>query len=133
MTSIHYPDDRLYHAENLWISEIAGTDKAIIGVSHFAQDQLGEIVGISLPAVGQQISVGTSFGEIEATKVVSELIAPADGTVIAHNAELQNDPTLVNSDPNGAGWLIQISIDGSIDHQILMSADTYKSYVGENG
>lgn len=130
MTSDHYPDDRLYHEENLWIQELAETGKAVIGVSHFAQDQLGDIVSISLPAIGQRIKCGSAFGEIEAAKVVSDLIAPADGTVVARNPNLEDDPTLVNSDCYGAGWLIYIAVDEAIDRHPLMAAEKYRSHVG---
>ncbi|MCB1506706.1 MAG: glycine cleavage system protein GcvH [Hyphomicrobiaceae bacterium] len=130
MTSPHYPDDRLYHEENLWIRNLAEPGKAVIGVSHFAQDQLGDIVSITLPSVGQRMSFGSAFGEIEAAKVVSDLIAPADGTVIACNTELEGDPTLVNSDCYGGGWLVHIEIDEAIDHHPLMTAEKYRSHVG---
>lgn len=130
MTSAHYPDDRLYHEENLWIHELAEAGKAVIGVSHFAQDQLGDIVSISLPAIGQRIKFGAAFGEIEAAKVVSDLIAPANGTVVARNPDLEGDPTLVNSDCYGAGWLVHIAIDEAIDHHPLMTAGKYRTHVG---
>lgn len=132
MTSPHYPDDRLYHEENLWILNLAETGKAVIGVSHFAQEQLGDIVSITLPGVGQRISLGSAFGEIEAAKVVSDLIAPADGTVIACNTELDGEPTLVNSDCYGAGWLVHIAFESAMDHPTLMTAEKYRSHVGED-
>lgn len=130
MTSNQYPSDRLYHAENLWIRELAHAGLAAIGVSHFAQDQLGDIVGIALPEVGQRISCDTAFGTIEAAKVVSDLIAPANGTVVAYNTALEDDPTLVNSDCYEAGWLIHIALDPDVDLQTLMSAEGYRSHVG---
>lgn len=130
MTSPRYPDDRLYHEENLWIRNLAEPGKAVIGVSHFAQDQLGDIVSITLPGVGQRISFGNAFGEIEAAKVVSDLIAPANGIVIACNAELVGDPTLVNSDCYGAGWLVHIAIDSAMDRPTLMTAEKYRLHVG---
>ena len=130
MASSKFPADRLYHAENLWIQERAEPGVAVIGVSHFAQDQLGDVVGVSLPAAGQRISAGVAFGTIEAAKVVSDLVAPADGTIVACNVELENDPALTNSDCYGAGWLIRITLDSAIDHQSLMTADAYRLHVG---
>lgn len=130
MSSSDYPDDRLYHLENLWIRKLETGTRAIIGVSHFAQDQLGDIVSISLPSVGHRISCGTAFGSIEAAKVASDLIAPVDGTVVSCNADLEADPTLVNSDCNEAGWLIHVDLDGELDQAMLLTAQDYKSHVG---
>jgi glycine cleavage system H protein len=101
------PEDLTYTAEHEWVRrESDGTLR--VGVTDFAQDALGDVVFVSLPEVGAQVSTGDSLGEIESTKSVSEIYAPFDGEVVARNDELDGRPDLVNSDPYGEGWVVTI-------------------------
>lgn len=97
-----------------------------VGITHFAQDALGDIVYVQLPEVGSAVSVGESVGEIESTKSVSEIYAPVGGTVSARNEALGDTPELINSDPFGAGWLVEITVvdPGAVDG--LLSAGAYR-------
>ncbi|MFY1700086.1 MULTISPECIES: glycine cleavage system protein GcvH [unclassified Solwaraspora] len=101
------PEDLRYTAEHEWV---AGDDAGAVrvGVTHFAQDALGDIVFVELPAVGSEVSAGEPCGEIESTKSVSEIYAPVSGTVVACNEALVDAPETVNSDPYGAGWLMRV-------------------------
>ncbi|WP_116953680.1 glycine cleavage system protein GcvH, partial [Jiangella endophytica] len=104
-----YPDDLRYTAEHEWVrkpGEAAGSVR--VGITHFAQEQLGDIVYVQLPAVGDDVTAGGVCGELESTKSVSELFAPITGTVAARNEELDAAPEQVNADPYGAGWMIEI-------------------------
>jgi glycine cleavage system H protein len=108
--ALNYPDDRRYHAEHLWAREaVDGT--FVIGITDFAQDQLGEVIFIDLPEVGAHFDQGVSCAEIESAKVVSPAIIPLSGTVEEVNEALSDTPELVNSDPYGEGWLVRITAD----------------------
>ena len=103
------PDDLRYTAEHEWVSEPAsGAGGARIGITHFAQDSLGDIVFVQLPEPGTEVTAGEPLGEVESTKSVSEIYAPITGRVVARNEDLENDPGVINTDPYGAGWLIEI-------------------------
>ncbi|MDG4766122.1 glycine cleavage system protein GcvH [Solwaraspora sp. WMMD406] len=114
------PDDLRYTAEHEWVAG-DGTGPVRVGITHFAQDALGDIVFVELPQVGAQLSAGAVCGEIESTKSVSEIYAPVSGTVVARNEVLVDAPETVNSDPYGAGWLLQVepvdagAIEGLLD------------------
>jgi glycine cleavage system H protein len=108
--ALNYPDDRRYHAEHLWARE-AGDGSFVIGITDFAQDQLGEVIFIDLPEVGAHFDQGVSCAEIESAKVVSPAIIPLSGTVTEVNEALSDTPELVNSDPYGEGWLVRIKAD----------------------
>lgn len=110
MSALNFPDDRRYHAEHLWAKE-AGDGSFVIGITDFAQEQLGEVIFIDLPEVGSHFDQGVSCAEIESAKVVSPAIIPLSGTVVEVNAALNDTPELVNSDPYGAGWLVRIKAD----------------------
>lgn len=118
------PAELQYTAEHEWVR--AGAP-ATIGVTAVATDALGDIVFIELPEVGSTITAGTVCGEIESTKSVSELFAPVTGTVIAVNDAVVEDPALVNSDPYGAGWLLQVSVESD---EGLLDATQYTALVG---
>ena len=130
MTQVTFPDHYLYHARDLWLLKTGDNSEALIGLSHFAQDQLGEIAYVDLPSVGKAINMGTPFGTIESMKTVSDLIAPASGVVIAYNTELSKSPTLVNADCYQTGWLVKVRLDPSCDHSALMSSAQYKELIG---
>jgi glycine cleavage system H protein len=100
------PDDLRYTAEHEWVAP--GGPAVKVGITHFAQDALGDIVYVQLPDPGTAVEVGEAFGEVESTKSVSEIYAPLSGTVVATNARLADEPELINTDPYGAGWLVEI-------------------------
>lgn len=115
-----YPEDLKYTAEHEWV-RVAGDGPVRIGITAYAQDALGDIVFVSLPEVGERIEAGATVGELESTKSVSDLYAPVTGEVVARNESLDATPELVNSDPYGEGWLIEIApadpsvLDGLLD------------------
>ena len=106
----NYPDDRRYHAEHLWAKE-AADGSFVIGITDFAQEQLGEVIFIDLPEVDAHFDQGVSCAEIESAKVVSPAVIPLSGTVVEVNEALNDAPELVNTDPYGEGWLVRITAD----------------------
>jgi glycine cleavage system H protein len=102
------PDDLRYTAEHEWV-RLGDDGRARIGITDYAQDALGDVVFVQLPEVGTTVSGGQPFGEVESTKSVSEIYAPIDGEVVARNEDLQARPELVNSDPYGEGWIVEIA------------------------
>ena len=129
MTDI--PADLRYTAEHEWVRR-TGEDTVRVGITDFAQSSLGDVVFVQLPAVGDQISAGDSFGEVESTKSVSDLYAPVTATVAAVNPELVGDPGLVNSDPYGQGWLLELRAgteDLDREWAGLLDADAYRQTV----
>ena len=123
-----YPEDLKYTSEHEWVRSPGDTDGAVrVGITHFAQDALGDIVYVSLPEVGDQIEAGGTVGELESTKSVSDLYAPVSGKVVSRNEALDGTPELVNSDPYGEGWLFEVapSDTGALDQ--LMDAASYQS------
>lgn len=129
MTDI--PADLRYTAEHEWVRR-TGEDTVRVGITDFAQSSLGDVVFVQLPAVGNQVSAGDSFGEVESTKSVSDLYAPVTATVAAVNPELVGDPGLVNSDPYGQGWLLELRAgteDLDREWAALLDADAYRQTV----
>lgn len=119
------PEDLRYTAEHEWVT--AGSGGAVrVGITHFAQDALGDIVFVQLPDVGAVVAAGESLGEIESTKSVSELYAPLGGTVSARNEALGDTPELINTDPYGAGWLVEVTPDDPAAVDGLLSAGAYR-------
>jgi glycine cleavage system H protein len=100
-----------------------------VGITDFAQEQLGDIVYVQLPEVGAEVSAGASCGELESTKSVSDLYAPVTGQVVARNDELDGTPEQVNTDPYGAGWMIEIVPTDPADVEVLLSAEDYRAQV----
>ena len=122
------PADLRYTAEHEWVQR-TGEDTVRVGITDFAQDSLGDVVFIQLPDVGTDLTAGESFGEVESTKSVSDLYAPLSASVVAVNAELEAKPQLVNSDPYGQGWLLELQADGDTLEQglaALLDADAYR-------
>jgi glycine cleavage system H protein len=122
------PADLRYTPEHEWISRTAD-DTVRVGITDFAQDALGDVVFVQLPDVGTKVAAGESFGEVESTKSVSDLYAPLNATVVAVNAELEGNPSLINSDPYGQGWLLDLQADGDTLNQglsALLDADAYR-------
>jgi glycine cleavage system H protein len=126
-----YPDDLKYTAEHEWVRSPGETDGAVrIGITHYAQDALGDIVYVSLPEVGSTVEGGTAVGELESTKSVSDVYVPLSGEVVARNEALDNNPELVNTDPYGQGWLFEVAPgDGGGADVVagLMSAEEYQA------
>ena len=121
------PADLRYTAEHEWVRR-TGDDTVRIGITDFAQSSLGDIVFVQLPAVGNSVISGETFGEVESTKSVSDLYAPLTATVVALNAELEGNPGLINSDPYGQGWLLELRADGDTLEQglaALLDPDAY--------
>jgi glycine cleavage system H protein len=117
-----YPDDLKYTSEHEWIRTPGDSEGSVrIGITHYAQDALGDIVYVSLPEVGEAVEAGTACGELESTKSVSDVYAPLTGEVVASNDALDATPELVNSDPYGGGWLFELvpsdpaAVDGLMD------------------
>ena len=112
--------------DHLWV-RTAGK-RAQVGLSEFLQDELGEIITIELPDVGDVIEKGESFGEVESVVTVSELIAPVSGTVSAINADIEDQPTLVNEDPYHEGWLLEVELTDKSELDELMDSDEYDDF-----
>jgi glycine cleavage system H protein len=121
------PADLRYDKEHEWV-RVEG-DTAVIGISDFAQDQLGEVVYVDLPATGDVLVAGDTFGEIESVKSVSELFAPVSGTVVEVNDDLASTPEVINSDPYGGGWMVKVRLADPSQLDALMSAGDYDAFV----
>ncbi len=124
-----YPTQYRYTKEHEWIY-VKG-DIATIGITDYAQHELGDVVFVELPAVGAKVTAGKTFGSMESVKAVSEIFAPASGEVTEANAELQNKPETINSDPHGAAWLIKMKLSNPADINSLMDAAAYEAYIAE--
>jgi glycine cleavage system H protein len=125
------PDDLRYTAEHEWVLlNDEGTVR--IGVTDYAQKQLGDVVYIQLPRLGDSVAAGEPVGEIESTKSVSDVFAPLEGEVVARNEALEDSPDLVNSDPYGAGWMIEIKPAQPAAVDSLMIAEEYRVLIGED-
>ena len=128
------PADLHYTAEHEWVRR-SGEDTVRIGITDFAQSALGDVVFVQLPDVGSEVTAGESFGEVESTKSVSDLYAPVSGKILAVNGDLEGSPQLVNSDPYGAGWLldVQVSDVAALESAIaeLLDAEAYRGTLTE--
>lgn len=128
------PPDLHYTAEHEWVRR-SGDDTVRVGITDFAQSALGDVVFVQLPDVGTELTAGESFGEVESTKSVSDLYAPVSGKVSAVNTDLDGSPQLVNSDPYGAGWLldVQVSDVAEVESAIssLLDAEAYRGTLTE--
>ena len=119
-----YPEDLKYSADHEWVRSGNGSTVRV-GVTEYAADQLGDIVFVSLPTVGDPVAAGDSCGELESTKSVSDVFSPVSGTVTAVNEVLESSPETVNGDPYGDGWLFEVDLDADTDLEDLMDADAY--------
>lgn len=119
------PEDLRYTAEHEWVAG-DGSGPVRVGITHFAQDALGDIVYVQLPDVGAAVTAGDAFGEVESTKSVSEIYAPVSGTVVARNEQLADSPEVINADPYGAGWLVEIAPADPAAVAGLLTADAYR-------
>ena len=126
-----YPASFRYTKDHEWIEVKDGV--GTVGITDYAQHELGDVVFVELPKVGAKVEVGKSFGTVESVKAVSEIYAPAAGEVIETNAGLQNTPEKINTDPHGAAWLIKLRLANPADVNRLMDAAAYESYIATQG
>jgi len=124
-----YPDDLKYHREHDW-ARIDG-DEAVLGVTWFAQDALGELVHFEAPSTGSMVSAGRSYGEVESVKAVSDVIAPLSGEVLEVNQTVVDAPETVNEDPYGRGWLLRIRMSDPGEVDALLDLDAYTQVLAE--
>ena len=121
------PAELSYTSEHEWVSALTAEGTVRVGITDHAQDALGDVVYVDLPSVGDSVAAEESFGEIESTKSVSDLFAPVAGEIVAVNEGLEDDPALVNSDPYGEGWIIEIRPENADDLANLLDAEAYKA------
>jgi len=126
---MNVPSDLRYTADHEWV-KIDG-DIATVGVTDFAQGELGDIVFVEVETEGEELEAEEVFGTIEAVKTVSDLILPLAGEVIEFNESLEDDPALINSDPFGDGWIIKLKVSNVADFESLMDAEAYKNTIGK--
>ncbi|MFC5412003.1 glycine cleavage system protein GcvH [Larkinella bovis] len=125
---MNFPGELKYTQDHEWV-RIEG-DTAVVGITDFAQSELGDIVFVDITSVGQSLAKGDIFGSIEAVKTVSDLFLPLAGEVLEINPEVEKSPELVNDDPYGRGWIIRLKVTDGTDADDLLSADAYKDLVG---
>ncbi|GAB6062612.1 glycine cleavage system protein GcvH [Deferrisoma palaeochoriense] len=121
------PSDLLYHPEHTWARIEGGV--ATVGITDFAQKELGDVVYVELPETGRTLAVGEVFGTVESTKSVSELYSPVAGEVVEVNAELEDAPERINEDPYGAGWMVRVRLAPDFDRSALLDAEAYRARV----
>ena len=130
MTAVEsYPDDLRYHPEHDWARVEGG--EAVLGLTWFAQDALGELVHFEAPAVGAALVQGEAYGEVESVKAVSDVVSPLSGEVIDVNEKAVDEPEVVNEDPYGEGWLVRIRMSDPSELDGLMDAQAYEAHVAE--
>jgi glycine cleavage system H protein len=126
------PADLRYTAEHEWVGRLEHAAPVRVGITDFAQDALGDIVFVQLPEVGTKVEAGQPFGEVESTKSVSEIYAPLTGVVTARNDKLGDEPELVNTDPYGAGWLVELEPANAGDIDDLLDAEAYTALTDQS-
>lgn len=126
---MNFPDDLKYTREHEWVRD-NGDGTVTVGITDFAQSELGDIVFVELEPEGEEFEQDDVFGTVEAVKTVSELFAPVSGEIIETNESLEDDPELVNNDPYGSGWMVKIKLSDSSELDDLLSVDDYKEVVG---
>lgn len=126
---MNFPTDLKYTKDHEWV-RISGNE-AYVGITDFAQSELGDIVFVDISTVGQEVGHGKLFGTVEAVKTVSDLFMPVSGKVLETNPKLESNPELVNNDPYGDGWMIKMSVTNSSEVNNLLSADDYKKEIGQ--
>ena len=125
-----YPDDLKYHKEHDW-ARIDGNE-AVLGITWFAQDALGELVHYEPPSVGDTVTRDSSYGEVESVKAVSDVIAPLSGEVLGVNQKIVDEPETVNADPYGEGWLVRVRLSDPSEADSLLDVEAYKQVVAES-
>jgi len=126
-----YPANYRYTKEHEWVETKDGV--ATIGITDYAQSELGDVVFVELPAPGRKLETGKSFGTVESVKAVSEIYAPASGEVLESNGELAAKPETINSDPHGAAWLVKVRLSDPKELAALMDAAAYEAYIAAKG
>jgi glycine cleavage system H protein len=126
-----YPANYRYTNQHEWVD--AKGDVAIIGITDYAQHELGDVVFVELPKPGAKVTAGKSFGTVESVKAVSEIYAPVSGEVIEANADLQNTPEKINTDPHGGAWLIKVRLANPAEVKSLMDAAAYEAFIADKG
>ncbi len=127
------PDNLLYTADHEWLRREGETsDEVTVGITEFAQEQLGDVVYLELPPDGTALTAGEPFGEIESAKTVAELFAPVSGQLIASNGELEDRPELVNESPYDEGWIVRVRIADASELDGLLDADAYRELIPED-
>jgi len=125
-----YPEDLKYTSEHEWVRSPGEAEGSVrVGITHFAQDALGDIVYVSLPEVGETVTAGTTCGELESTKSVSDIYAPVSGEVVARNESLDATPELVNSDPYAGGWLFEVVPSDPTETDGLLDSTSYQQII----
>jgi glycine cleavage system H protein len=131
MAQESYPEDLLYHAEHDWARiDPADDGRAVLGITWYAQDSLGEVVFFDPPAVGTAVSKDAAYAEVESVKAVSDVIAPLSGEIVEVNEALAENPATINEDPYGAGWLVKVRLADPSEREALMDAAAYKASLG---
>lgn len=125
---MNFPDNLKYTKEHEWL-KVEG-DVAVVGITDYAQDELGDIVFIELPKAGDELTHMQSFGTIEAVKAVSDIFSPLSGQVVDVNTSLENEPMAINRDPYGEGWILKIKFNDESEIDNLLDADAYKELIG---
>ncbi|HEY5615490.1 MAG TPA: glycine cleavage system protein GcvH [Bacteroidota bacterium] len=126
---MNFPPELKYTKEHEWV-RISG-DTGVIGITEYAQGELGDVVFLELPAVGAKLAQGKTFGTIEAVKAVSDLYAPVSGEVVELNKDLQSTPELVNKEPYGGGWMLKVKLSNPVETAGLLDAEGYKKLIGK--
>ena len=124
-----YPEDLKYTKEHEWLAVNGGV--GTVGITHYAQSELGDIVYVELPAAGSPVVAGEEFGTVESVKAVSEIFAPVSGEVLEVNTALATSPETINKDPYGDGWLLKLKLADSKELDTLMTATEYRKYIEE--
>jgi glycine cleavage system H protein len=123
------PEDLLYGRSHEWVR--SDGDAVVVGITHYAQDQLGEVVFVELPDIGSEVDAGDELGTLESVKAVSEFLAPVTGEVLEINSRLEDEPNLINEDPYGDGWLVKMS--GSTEGDDFLDAEAYREFLEQEG
>ncbi len=126
-----YPEDLRYTREHEWARKDGGN--IVVGITHYAQDSLGDIVYVDIPGPGTKVNANQPFGEVESTKSVSDLFSPVSGVIVDRNQELDDAPELVNQDPYGKGWMVVIEPAEAAEWEGLLSAKDYQAHVEAQG
>lgn len=125
---MNFPENVKYSTDHEWV-RVEG-DEAYVGITDFAQDELGEIVYVDVTTEGEALEQGEVFGSIEAVKTVSDLMMPVSGEIVDVNTKLEDAPELVNQDPYGEGWIVKVALQNADEMTALMSVDQYKEFIG---
>ncbi|MGB9698642.1 MAG: glycine cleavage system protein GcvH [Thermodesulfobacteriota bacterium] len=131
MAILEYPDDLYYSKEHLWV-RVTG-NRGTVGITDFAQQEMGEIIYVELPTEGSPIEQNEVFGSLESSKTVAELYSPVSGEIVSINKDLDEEPSMINDDPYGKGWLIAIELDDPTELEELLSASEYEDFLEKKG